>query len=126
MVSSPVSDLPMPKASTEIISEYTSSDGETYRVKVFMKNGVKMISMNDLTLEYNIFISMLNDVDLEADDDNDDLEDLEDVGQDANVVQDEDIEFDETMTFVNVLIITVVSFIFIILYMYTVFEMTGL
>jgi len=125
MVSSPVSDLPMPKASTEIISEYTSSDGETYRVKVFMKNGVKMISMNDLTLEYNIFISMLNDVDLEADDDNDHLED---VGQDANVVQDEDedIEFDETMTFVNVLIITVVSFIFIILYMYTVFEMTGL
>jgi len=125
MVSSPVSDLPMPKASTEIISEYTSSDGETYRVKVFMKNGVKMISMNDLTLEYNIFISMLNDVDLEADDDNDDLEDVG-LEADANAVEDEDIEFDETMTFVNVLIITVVSFIFIILYMYTVFEMTGL
>lgn len=121
MVSSPVSDLPMPKASTEIISEYTSSDGETYRVKVFMKNGVKMISMNDLTLEYNIFISMLNDVDLEADDDDVDLEEA-----DAEGVEDEDIEFNETMTFVNVLIITVVSFIFIMLYIYTVFQVTGL
>lgn len=122
MVSSPVSDLPMPKASTEIISEYTSSDGETYRVKVFMKNGVKMISMNDLTLEYNIFISMLNDVDLEADDDDFDLEEA-----DAEAVEDEeDIEFNETMAFVNVLIITVVSFIFIMLYIYTVFQVTGL
>lgn len=55
MVSGPTSD---------IFIEYQANDGKTLGIKRFVKDGVKMVTVNDIELTLDSLISMILDVDV--------------------------------------------------------------
>jgi len=55
MVSGPTSD---------IFLEYQANDGKTLGIKRFVKDGVKMVTVNDIELTLDSLISMIVDVDV--------------------------------------------------------------
>jgi len=55
MVSGPTSD---------IFIEYQGNDGKTLGIKRFVKDGVKMVTVNDIELTLDSLISMIVDVDV--------------------------------------------------------------
>ena len=49
---------------TDIFVEYQGNDGKTLGIKRFVKDGVKMVTVNDIELSLDSLISMILDVDV--------------------------------------------------------------
>jgi hypothetical protein len=49
---------------TDIFIEYQANDGKTLGIKRFVKDGVKMVTVNDIELTLDSLISMIVDVDV--------------------------------------------------------------
>lgn len=49
---------------TDIFVEYQGNDGKTLGIKRFVKDGVKMVTVNDIELTLDSLISMILDVDV--------------------------------------------------------------
>ena len=49
---------------TDIFVEYQANDGKTLGIKRFVKDGVKMVTVNDIELSLDSLISMILDVDV--------------------------------------------------------------
>ena len=49
---------------TDIFVEYQGNDGKTLGIKRFVKDGVKMVTVNDIELTLDSLISMILDVDI--------------------------------------------------------------
>jgi hypothetical protein len=49
---------------TDIFLEYQGNDGKTLGIKRFVKDGVKMVTVNDIELTLDSLISMIVDVDV--------------------------------------------------------------
>ena len=72
---------------TDIFVEYQGNDGKTLGIKRFVKDGVKMVTVNDIELSLDSLISMILDVDVverpRPGEDSEDSEDSEESAEES-------------------------------------------